>query len=401
MGSRRVMDLPGDEKAETEFLHLSRRDDLLATIRLALPVVVGEIGWMAMGVADTMLVAHLGPAAIGAAGIGGSVYFTFAIFGMGLFLGLDTLVSQAHGAGQRPQARQWLRTGILLALLTTLPLTLGFMAILKSVHRWGLSPEVLPLAGPYMKAVLWSTGPLLVYAACRRYLQSVGQVRPVMIVLLSANLINVIGNWLLVNGHWGLPAMGITGSAWATVVSRFYLAIMLVLIVVKIEPDLFTKGWARGVQRCDLKKLLALGLPAALQITLEVGIFSLAATLVGRLAPISLAAHQIVLNITSLTFMVPLGIASAAAVRVGHAIGAKQPQAARQAGWTAIRLTIAVMIFFALHFVLVPVPLLRCFTADTAIIAKGGTLLAIAAVFQIFDGLQAVCTGALRGLGDT
>ncbi|MFM7592814.1 MAG: MATE family efflux transporter, partial [Isosphaeraceae bacterium] len=240
------MDLPGDEKAETEFLHLSRRDDLLATIRLALPVVVGEIGWMAMGVADTMLVAHLGPAAIGAAGIGGSVYFTFAIFGMGLFLGLDTLVSQAHGAGQRPQARQWLRTGILLALLTTLPLTLVFMAILKSVHRWGLSPEVLPLAGPYMKAVLWSTGPLLVYAACRRYLQSVGQVRPVMIVLLSANLINVIGNWLLVNGHWGLPAMGITGSAWATVVSRFYLAIMLVLIVVKIEPDLFTKGWARG-----------------------------------------------------------------------------------------------------------------------------------------------------------
>ncbi|MFM7592283.1 MAG: MATE family efflux transporter, partial [Isosphaeraceae bacterium] len=166
-------------------------------------------------------------------------------------------------------------------------------------------------------------------------------------------------------------------------------------------PALCEKGWARGVQRSDLKKLLALGLPAALQITLEVGIFSLAATLVGRLAPISLAAHQIVLNITSLTFMVPLGIASAAAVRVGHAIGAKPPQAAGQAGWTAIRLTIAVMFFFALHFLLVPVPLLRCFTADTAIIAKGVTLLAIAAVFQIFDGLQAVCTGTLRGLGDT
>ena len=395
------MDAPTGATTEIDLPKLSRLADLWATIRLALPVVVSEIGWMAMGVADTMLVAHLGPAAIGAAGIGGSVYFTFAVFGMGLFLGLDTLVSQAHGAGQRQEARQWLRTGVLLALITTPPLTLFFMALLLSVHRWGLSPEILPLAGPYMWAALWGTGPLLVYAACRRYLQSVGQVRPVMLVLISANLINVLGNWLLINGHWGLPAMGINGSAWATVISRVYLAVMLVLIVVKIDPEVFVKGWARSVQRIDLKKLLVLGLPASLQITLEVGIFSFAATLVGRLAPISLAAHQIVLNITSLTFMVPLGIASAAAVRVGHGIGARQPQAARQAGWTAIGLTVAVMIFFALHFLLIPVPLLRCFTADTAIINKGITLLAIAAVFQIFDGLQAVCTGALRGLGDT
>jgi MATE family multidrug resistance protein len=397
-----MMDVSGAGNHQLELLeNKGWKADLKATLRLALPVVVGEIGWMAMGVADTILVSHLGPAAIGAAGIGGSVYFTFAVFGMGLFLGLDTLVSQAHGAGNREETRQWLRTGLVLAMVITLPLMLFFAGLLQTVDYWGLTPEVHRLVGPYMEAVLWGTGPLLIYAACRRYLQSVGLVRPVMLVLLSANVINVAGNWVLVDGRLGMPALGVTGSAWATVISRFYMAGMMLLIVRMTSPDVFNGRWWKSVCRVDVKTLFKLGFPASAQITLEVGIFSLAAMLVGRLAPISLAAHQIVLNITSLTFMVPLGIASAAAVRVGHGVGAKNENAARQAGWTAIALTIVMMIMIALFFLLIPVSLLRLFTRDGAIIEHGVALLAIAAVFQIFDGLQAVCTGALRGLGDT
>lgn len=377
------------------------KTDLGATIALAFPVVVGELGWMSMGVADTLLVSHLGPAAIGAAGIGGSVYFTFAVFGMGLFLGLDTLVSQSFGAKEEEASRQWLRTGLVLAIVLTPLLMLFFGAILWTVHLWGLSPEVQPLAEPYMEAVLWGTGPLLIYSACRRYLQSVGRVRPVMIVLVSANLINLLGNWLLINGHWGLPRLGVPGSAWATVISRLFLAFSLVWIVWKSDPLIFHRGWFRNVKRNDIKELVRLGLPASIQVTLEVGIFSLAGTLVGRMNPVSLAAHQIVLNITSLTFMIPLGIASAAAVRVGHAVGALEIHKAKKAGWSAIGLTVCIMIVIALNFILIPAALIDLFTADPTIIEQGVALLAIAAVFQIFDGLQAVTTGALRGLGDT
>lgn len=375
--------------------------EIMATITLALPVVVGEIGWMAMGVADTVLVSHLGPQAIGAAGIGSSVYLTFAVFGMGLFLGLDTLVSQAHGAGKHDESRQWLRTGLLLAIALTPGLTALFALILQSIGRWGLSSEVLPLAKPYMAVILWSTGPLMVYAAFRRYLQSIGRVRPVMIVLLSANLLNIAGNWLLVNGHWGLPNLGVTGSAWATVISRVFLAVALGGIVWRMDPAVFESRFLRHVKKSDLLQLIRLGFPAASQITLEVGIFSLAGTLVGRMAPVALAAHQIVLNITSLTFMIPLGIASASAVRVGHAVGAGQMQKAARSGWAAIVLTIGVMIALALGFLLIPASLIELFTGDATIIARGVRLLAIAAVFQIFDGLQAVTTGSLRGLGDT
>lgn len=377
------------------------KSDIRETILLALPVVVGELGWMFMGVADTILVSHLGPAAIGAAGIGGSVYFTFAVFGMGLFLGLDTLVSQAHGAGNGTATKQWLRTGLVLSLILTPVLMLFFSVLLWSVHLWGLSPEVQPLAEPYMEAVLWGSGPLLCYSACRRYLQSIGRVRPVMIVLVSANLINLLGNWLLINGHWGLPRLGVTGSAWATVVSRLFLAVSLVWIILKSDSGVFQKGWFGSVSGKDLWHLVRLGLPAALQVTLEVGIFSLAGTLVGRMTPVALASHQIVLNISSLTFMIPLGISSAAAVRVGHAFGAQKLQNAKQAGWSAIGLTVCVMIVIALNFLLIPETLVGFFTTDQKIISQGIALLAIAAVFQIFDGLQAVTTGALRGLGDT
>ena len=379
----------------------SFNQEIISTFKLALPVVLGEIGWMAMGVADTILVSDLGPAAIGASGIGGSVYFTFAVFGMGLFLGLDTLVSQSHGAGKHDESRQWLRTGVFLALLLTPFLTILFAVVLQTVDYWGLTPEVLPMAHSYMKVVLWSTGPLLVYSALRRYLQSIGRVRPVMIVLLSANLLNIAFNWILVYGHLGSPAFGVSGSAAATVISRIYLAAGLAWIVWSIDPTIFSSKWYRSIFKHDLVKLVRLGFPAASQITMEVGIFSLASTLIGRMAPVSLAAHQIVLNITSLTFMIPLGIASAAAVRVGHAVGAKKLTSAARAGWAAIALTNVVMISLAASFVLIPATLVDLFTADHEIIRQGVRLLAIAAVFQIFDGLQAVTTGSLRGLGDT
>jgi len=223
-------------------------------------------------------------------------------------------------------------------------------------------------------------------------------VRPVTFALVSSNLINVVGNWFLIYGHWGAPAMGIRGSALSTVIARVYLAGVLFAAVALRDPAAL-KGVRPDLAR--MRRLLELGLPAALTIAFEVGVFNLATVLAGRLNAVSLAAHTIALNAAAVTYMVPLGIGSAAAVSVGRAIGAKDRRRARRAGWVALGITVLFEIGSALSFILLPRQIARVYTTDGRVISLAVNLFLIAAVFQIFDGLQTVVTGALRGLGDT
>ncbi|MCA1675143.1 MAG: MATE family efflux transporter, partial [Actinobacteria bacterium] len=255
----------------------------------------------------------------------------------------------------------------------------------------------------YLRVVTWSLPPLLLYSAFRRYLQAVHLVQPVMFALLSANVVNAAINWVLIYGHLGAPALGVEGAAWATCISRLYMAIVLFGAIVHFERRAGAARWRRPprLEPRRLWRLMALGLPAASQVTLEVGVFAAASALAGRLEPAALAAHQIALNIASVTFMVPYGIASAAAVRVGNAIGARDPARAGRSGWMALLLGLSFMSLAALAFVLVPRSLLQLFTLDGAVITTGVSLLFVAALFQMFDGVQGVATGALRGLGDT
>jgi MATE family multidrug resistance protein len=370
---------------------------------LAMPVVFAELGWMAMGVVDTLMVGPLGPEAIGAVGIGSSLFTSIVIFAMGLLLGLDTLVSQAFGAGRVEDCHRWLVHGIALSVVVALPAVLVLLGMAELLSRWGLDPAVLPLTQPYLQILTWSVVPLVMYATFRRYLQGMHVVRPVMIALVAANVTNAFMNWVLIYGHLGAPAMGVRGSAWATVIARVAMAAYLLIVIVLRErgrrPGLFETpltidgGWMR--------RLVALGFPAAAQIALEVGVFAAATALAGRLAPTALASHQIALNIAACAFMVPLGVSSAGAVRVGHAIGRGDVLAAERAGWTALLFGAAFMSATALLFVLAPRALIAAFTTDAGVLAIGSSLLLVAAVFQLFDGIQGVATGVLRGLGDT
>jgi MATE family multidrug resistance protein len=210
--------------------------------------------------------------------------------------------------------------------------------------------------------------------------------------------VNVFGNWLLIFGHWGLPAMGVRGSALSTVFARVYLAAVLLIAVKRRDPAAFSHAGElfRGVG-----KLLRLGLPAALTIGFEVGVFNASTALIGTLDPVSLAAHTIALNAASITYMVPLGIASAAAVSVGRAVGSQDRLGAARAGWTALALGVAFEIFSALCFLVFPVKIARLYTDDQRVVSFAVRLLSIAAIFQLFDGLQVIATGALRGLGNT
>ena len=372
-------------------------------LALAIPVVTAEIGWILMGIVDTIMVGPLGPAAIGAVGVGSTLFMTGAVFGIGLLMGLDTFVSQAFGAGRIQECHRWLFNGLALAVMFSVPLMLAVFGGLYLLPLIGFHEEVLSLIVPYVGTVIWSALPLMIYAAFRRYLQAMNIVRPVMLALLSANLVNIGANYVLIFGHLGFPAMGVVGAAWGTVVGRVYLAIFLLLVIVRRERRQSTglHDVSMWPERERLVRLFRLGLPAALQITVEVGVFGAASALAGGVGPAAVAAHQIALNLASFMFMIPFGMASAGAVRVGQAIGRRDVHGVRVAGQAALLIGAGFMACAGLLFVLMPRPLLHLFTRDPEVIAIGLSLLAIAAIFQLFDGVQAVSTGLLRGLGDT
>ena len=377
--------------------------DVRRVVKLAVPVCLGELGWMAMGTVDTIMVGRLGAAAIGAIGIGNSTFYTLAISSVGLLFGLDTLVSQSYGAGKRDDCHRSLAQGVYIALGISPLLMVLFAFAPRFFYVLKITPDVSRLAGPFVLTLSFGTLPLLLYAAFRRYLQGIGHVRPIMFTLITANLINWFFNWLLISGHWGLPALGVVGSALSTCLARVYLAGMLAMFIWWFERDI-RRTLPPLVRKPDwirIKRLLQIGYPAALQILMEIGAFGTAAVFAGRISANAMAAHQIALNCAAVTFMVPLGISSAAAVAVGQALGRREPYIARRNGFIAIGLGLAFMSCAALAFVLIPLPIVHVFTNAPAVVSVTVRLLGLAALFQLFDGTQTVGTGALRGLGNT
>ena len=370
---------------------------------LAWPLALAELGWMAQGLIDLIMAGPLGPAAIGAGSLGNMLFYPTAISGTGLLLGMDTLVAQSFGASDARDCRRTLVNGVWVAVMLTPPLWLIIWGLVPLMGALGTNPSVLVQFGPYLKALASSILPLLVYSAVRRYLQAVNIVKPVTFSLLSANAINIAGNYALMYGHWGAPAMGLEGSGWSTAIARVYMAAVLIGAVIWHERGtgnlLARISWRPDFAR--VRRLVALGLPAALQIGIEGGIFGIVTVFAARLDEVSLAAHSIAVSVVGTTFMVPLGISSAAAVRVGHAIGRKEPRGAALSGWAAVALGALFMGSAGLALALIPRAIIRVFSADPAVIASGAVLLQIAALFQLFDGFQVVTTGALRGMGDT
>lgn len=372
-------------------------------LALAAPVVIAELGWVAMQIVDTLMVGRLGPDAIGAVGLASALFIAVGVFAMGLLLGLDPLVAQAFGASRIDECHEWLVAGVWLALLASLPVVGLVFAMHASLPAWGLPAGVVELAQPYLAVLAWSLPPLLLYVAFRRYIQAMNIVRPITITLIGANVVNAITNGVLIFGNAGAPALGVRGAAYATLASRVLMMGALLAVIVRRERSTIPRlaETPLGLDAARVWRLIRLGFPAGSQMVLEVGVFAAASALAGRVSASSLAAHQIALNMASVTFMVPYGISAAAAVRVGQAVGRKDPRGAMDAGWTAIAIGVGFMAAAAAVFLAIPGLLIRAFTSDPAVLEIGIGLLFVAAVFQLFDGLQGVTTGALRGLGDT
>ncbi len=373
--------------------------EVKATWRLAGPVVVAQLGMMTMGLVDVLMVGPLGAEALAAVSLGNSIFFAAGIFCAGIIMALDTMVSQAVGAGKLARAGGLFWQATWLALAMGLLLNLAFLDLEWLLLLLRQDEAVAKLSTSYMTARSFAAVPFLIFASCRGLLNGIGRTRPVMIVTLAANILNLLADAVLIHGFLGAPALGVVGAGIATSIVRWFMlgAVVLVLFHSSLAHLALKPRMPRF---SEARRIVALGLPIGLQLLAEVGVFSATGILVGWLGAVSLAQHQIALTCVSFAFMVPLGIGVAANVRVGQAVGRGDPAAAMRAGKVALGLGMGFMLFPSILFLLMPTVFVRAFTSDPEVIAGAAMLLRIAVVFQLADGLQAVAAGSLRGAAD-
>jgi MATE family multidrug resistance protein len=354
-----------------------------------------------MGLVDTMMVGRVSAVDLAAVALGNLYFYVVGVFGSGVLLVLDPVMAQAVGAGDREAAARGIQRGLFLALFVG-ALTALVLVPAEEVFRAARQPEeVIPIAAGYALASIPGALPFFLFVVFRQTLQAMGRVTPVLWVALGGNVVNAILNWILIWGHFGLPPLGAVGSAWATSLSRWFLAVGILAVSWPLVAPLL-RPWRPGVGAvAPLLRMLSVGLPIGFQFQLEFGAFALIGIFMGWQGTEPMAGHQIAINLSVFTFMVPVGIGAAAAVLVGQGIGKGDPAGARRAAGAALSLSLAFMSATALAFLIFPVALGRLFTDEAAVIGVVAVLLPIAGVFQVSDGLQAVASGVLRGAGDT
>jgi multidrug resistance protein, MATE family len=377
------------------------RRELAAATRLAAPVALVQLGLMSMGVVDTMMLGHLSAGALAAGALGHIATLSFLVLGGGILAALDPLISQAHGAGDRRVVGDHLQRGIVLGLALVIPIALFLWDVRPALIAVGQPAAVVNDAGAFARATIWGLPGYFLFVTLRQTLQAMSVIRPATIAILLGNLANAFGNWVFIYGHLGAPALGVAGSAYSTSICRTAMFLWLLFAARRTLAPIW-RGFTREAFDLDRHlRMLRLGLPIGVHQSFELAFFVTLALLMGRMGVTQLAGHQIAINLASLSFMVPLGVSGAAATRVGNAIGRRDMPDARRAAASCLLLGAGVMVVFAVVFAVMPRPLARLYTEDPAVLAMAAALLPIAAVFQVFDGIQVVGAGVLRGSADT
>ncbi len=369
--------------------------------RIAAPVVAVNMGMQAMGMVDALMVGRLGGAAIAAVALGNFYVFNASVFGMGLLFALDPVVAQAVGARDEDAVALGVQRGVLLSLGIVVAVSLALLPgewLLGVLHQ---PPEVAEETARYVRRRALAVAPFFGFLLMRQVLQAMGTVRPVLLAVLAANLVNVGANWMLIEGRWGAPALGVPGAGYATAVATWVMAATLAWLAwPRLRPTV--RPWRVASQAAaPLLRLTRIGAPIAAQWFFESFAFGFTAVLMGWMGTASLAGHEIALNLAAMTYMVPLGISGAAAAVVGRAIGRGDQAAARRDAVAAITCGVGFMTLTAALFLTVPEWLATRYTTEAATVAVAAALIPIAGVFQVFDGLQGVTSGVLRGTGDT
>jgi len=378
------------------------KNDIKRTLNLAVPVIIGQLGHMMMGVVDTLMVGKIGPVPLAAASVSNGVFIIVMIVGLGISMAISPLVARSHGAQEEKQCGVILRQGLLVNMISGLVLFIILYFLANIIAHLDQPEEIIEQAIKYTKTLAWSILPVMLFQTYRQYSEGLSIMRPAMMVTLSANIINIFANWVFIFGNLGMPAMGLVGAGYATISSRVFMAIALIWYITKakkykpFDPTLHYKK----VDWQIMKKLLSIGLPSGLQYFFEVSAFAGSAVIIGWIGTNALAAHQIALNMASITFMFALGVSAAGTVRVGNAVGMKSKEKIRKAGFTALFIGASVMGSFGIMFIVFRTFLPTLYINNESVVNIASSLLIIAAIFQISDGAQAVGLGILRGMAD-
>lgn len=380
--------------------------ELRALLIVAAPLVLAQLAQNGMSFIDTVMIGRLGAASLAGMALGATVFSLVLVSCMALVMAVSPLAAQAVGAGKPEEAAKTVRHGLVLALLLAVPVAL-FVANAAPLLRYaGQDPSIIASAETYLRAVAIAFPGAFSVVALRGFLEGHGDTRPIMYVAVGGVLLNGGANYLFIFGHLGLPALGLPGAGYATSLTYAVMALALGVIIARRYPSL---GVFTGWKTPDLslyRELLTVGWPIALTLGFEVGLFSAASLVMGRFGESPLAGHQIAIQMSSLTFMVPLGIGIAAGIRVGQAAGGKDASGVRLAGWAGMALAAGFMVCTAALYLLAPRAITSLFLdlsdpANAAVVGFATSFLVLAGLFQVFDGVQVAAAGALRGLKDT
>lgn len=373
-----------------------------ATLHLAIPMILGQVSQMLMGTIDSLMIGQVGTVPLAASAFAASVFGFFYVSGLGLCFPTAVLVSRARGADQPKECAEWLRHGAAVAVCAGLLVAVLMELVGTQLGKMGQPPEVVAAAQPFFSLIAASLVPALAFQAFRQFAESLGRPWLPMTIMICGVLLNVVLNWILIYGHLGAPALGLAGAGWATLIARC-VDLTVLWLCLRTDTALRPSWPGRWLVRLEwrrIRELLTIGIPAGGQLLFEVGAFSVAAWMMGRIGTVPLAAHQIALSCAGTTFMFPLGISMASGMRVSQALGAGRRDLVKPIGLGSYGMGLFIMGCFALLFWLAGPWIARRFVDDEAVVLLAGRLLAVAALFQLFDGGQVMGAGLLRGLSD-
>ncbi len=381
----------------SEYLPVYRKN-----LTLAVPVIFSQIGQVTVNVVDNVMVGHLGTTELAAASFASSVFYVGLLFGLGITMGITPLVGQSLNTKNTSSLGSWLKNGLFINFIASVFLCVAMTLVVLFMNRMGQSEEVVRKAIPFYLIHVASLIPLMLFFSFKQFFEGIGNTKLAMVITIIINLVNITLNYILIYGKLGFPALGLNGSGYASLFSRLIMPVIFVLIILR-NPEFksyFLNALHSSLDKLKIKRILLFGLSIGSQMIIEILAFTLGAIMLGWISKESLAGHQIAMSMASMTYMISFGLASGTTIRVSHAFGDRDRNELKHAIFASLHMVIAFMLLMGLLFVLLRNFLPLLFTSDPAVIEVAAGLLVVGALFQVFDGVQVVLLGALRGMAD-
>jgi len=371
-------------------------------LKVAFPVMLSQAGQVLVQQVDNMMVGRVGTTELAAVSFANSIFIIGMVMGMGFTFGLTPLTGHEWATGNHKKASSLFRNSMLTNFIMAIALALVLFSISFFMKYMGQPPQVIEEAVPYFRILVVSMIPFLMFFTFKQFTEGLGNTKTAMYITLSANALNILLNYILIFGKLGFPALGVNGAGYASLIARTLMPILFLIIYLK-------KDWLKRYlillkkttfNRKQIKDLIKIGYPISGQMLLEVSAFALSGVMMGWIGEVPLAAHQIALGLASVTFMIVTGIASATTIRVSHQYSRQNYKNMYKAAMASVHLVLAFMATTALLFLIFRNSLPKIYTPNPEVIALASQLLIMAAIFQIFDGMQVAMLGVLRGLAD-